>query len=95
MNKHDLITELADKTDITQAKAMEVLDAMTAIISTAISNGDDVRIVGFGTFTVIHRIATEGRNPRTGAVMKIPAKNMPKFKAGSALTEAVNKSGKK
>ena len=95
MNKNDLIAELADKAGLTKAKATETLDAMTAIISKALSYGADVRIVGFGTFTVVHRKATEGRNPRTGAVIKIPAKNRPKFKPGMALTAAVNKSSKK
>jgi len=95
MNKLELIDALAGKTDLTKAKAAEVLDAMTTIISKAIIRGDEVRIVGFGTFTVIHRKATEGRNPRTGAVIQISAKNKPKFKPGMALTEAVNKNSRK
>ena len=95
MNKNELVEELAHKTKLSKAKAAQVLEAFIAITSKAISNGNDVRLVGFGTFTVIHRKATEGRNPRNGAVIKIAAKNKPKFKPGLALTEAVNKVGKK
>ena len=95
MNKNELIAELADKTKLTKAKATEALDAFITVISKVISKGDEVRLVGFGTFTVVHRKATEGRNPRTGAVIKIAAKNKPKFRPGKALTEVVNKSGKK
>ena len=95
MNKLELVEALAGKTDLTKAKATEVIDAMTAIISKSISKGDNVRIVGFGTFTVVHRKATTGRNPRTGAVIKIAAKNKPKFKPGKALTEVVKKGSKK
>ncbi len=95
MNKNELIADLADKTDLTKAKAAEAIDAFIAIVSKSLSKGDEVRLVGFGTFGVVHRKATEGRNPRTGAVIKIPAANKPKFKAGKALAEAVNKSSKK
>ena len=95
MNKNELIAELADKCEITKAQAAECIDSFCAIVSKALSKGDEIRLVGFGTFGVVHRKATEGRNPRTGAVIKIPAANKPKFKAGKALAEAVNKSSKK
>ena len=95
MNKNELIAELADKTGVTKAKATETLDAFIAVVSKALSKGDEIRLVGFGTFTVVHRKATEGRNPRTGAVIKIAASNKPKFKPGKALTEAVKKNSKK
>lgn len=95
MNKNELIADLADKTDMTKAKAAEAVDAFIAIVSKSMAKGDEVRLVGFGTFCTVHRKATEGRNPRTGAVIKIPAANKPKFKAGKALAEAVNKSSKK
>jgi DNA-binding protein HU-beta len=95
MNKNELIAEVADKTGLTKAKAAETIDTFIAVVSRAMSKGDEVRLVGFGTFTVVHRKATEGRNPRTGAVIKIAATNKPKFKAGKALSEAVNKSGKR
>jgi DNA-binding protein HU-beta len=91
MNKNELIAEVAEKTDLTKAKAAEAIDAFIDVISAALSKGDEIRLVGFGTFTVVARKATEGRNPRTGAVIKIPASNKPKFKPGKALTDMVNK----
>lgn len=95
MNKNELIAEVADKSDLTKAKASEAIDAFIAVVSKALSKGDEIRLVGFGTFTVVHRKATEGRNPRTGAVIKIAASNKPKFKPGKALSEVVNKTSKK
>ena len=95
MNKNELIAEVADKTDLTKAKAAEAVDAFIAVISKSLSKGEEIRLVGFGTFTVVHRKATEGRNPRTGAVIKIAAANKAKFKAGKALTEVVNKNSKR
>ncbi|MEQ1790081.1 MAG: HU family DNA-binding protein [Rickettsiales bacterium] len=95
MNKNELIAEVAEISDLTKAKASEAIDAFIAVISKSLSKGDEIRLVGFGTFTVVHRKATEGRNPRTGAVIKIAASNKPKFKPGKALSEAVNKSPKK
>ena len=95
MNKNELIAEIAEQTELTQAKAAETVDAFIEIVSGAMAKGDEVRLVGFGTFCTVHRKATEGRNPRTGAVIKIPAANKPKFKAGKALAEAVNKNKKR
>ena len=95
MNKNELIAEVADQCDITKAKAAECVDAFCDIIAKSLSKGDEIRLVGFGTFTVSHRKATEGRNPRTGDAIKIAASNKPKFKAGKALSEQVNKSTKK
>lgn len=95
MNKNELIAEVADKTDLTKAKAAEVIDSFIAVVSKALAKGEEIRLVGFGTFAVVHRKATEGRNPRTGAVIKISASNKPKFKPGKALTEMVNKSSKR
>ena len=91
MNKNELIAEVADKCGITKASAAEVIDCCMSVISKSLSKGEEVRLVGFGTFTTVHRKATEGRNPRTGAVIKIPASNRAKFKAGKALSEMVNK----
>jgi DNA-binding protein HU-beta len=91
MNKNELIAELADKADLTKAKAAETLDELIAIISKSLAKGKEVRLVGFGTFTTVKRKATEGRNPRTGAVIKIAASNQPKFKPGKALKDTVNK----
>lgn len=95
MNKNELIAEIADAVDISKAKATEALDAFTDIIAKALASGDEIRLVGFGTFTVVSRKATEGRNPRTGAVIKIAATKQPKFRAGKALKDQVNKSKKK
>ncbi|MBV8938264.1 MAG: HU family DNA-binding protein [Alphaproteobacteria bacterium] len=95
MNKNELIAEVADAADLTKAKAAEAIDALIDIIARAMSKGDEVRLVGFGTFTTVQRKATEGRNPRTGAVIKIPASNKPKFKAGKQLSDIVNKSSKR
>ncbi|MEZ5690431.1 MAG: HU family DNA-binding protein [Rickettsiales bacterium] len=95
MNKNELIAEIADQADLTKAKASETIDAFISVVSKALSKGDEVRLVGFGTFTVTHRKATEGRNPRTGAVIKIAASKKPKFKPGKALSDAVNKPSRK
>jgi DNA-binding protein HU-beta len=95
MNKNELIAEIADATDLSKAKAAEALDAFTHIIAKALASGEEIRLVGFGTFAVMNRKATEGRNPRTGAVIKIAASRRPKFRAGKALKEQVNKGKKK
>lgn len=91
MNKQDLVTAVADKTDISKQKAAEAVEAMLDAIKATLKTGDDVRIVGFGTFTVSSRAATTGRNPRTGEPIKIAASKSPKFKAGKELKEAINK----
>ena len=91
MNKQDLVSKVADKADIPKAKAAAAVDAMIDTIKACLKKGDDVRLVGFGTFTVAKRAATTGRNPRTGQPIKIPASKQPKFKAGKELKEAVNK----
>ncbi len=95
MNKSELSAEIAERTELTKAKAAEALDAFIDIVSEAMSSGDEVRIVGFGTFAVVQRKATEGRNPRTGAVIKIAASKQPKFRPGKALKDQVNKAKKK
>ncbi len=95
MNKNELIAAISDRTGLPKARATKVIDVFLAAVSKAIAKGHDVRIVDFGTFTVVHRRATEGRNPRTGAVITIAAKKKPKFKPGKALTEAVNKASKR
>jgi DNA-binding protein HU-beta len=90
VNKNDLIDKVASSTGLTKADAGNALDAMLDGISGALAGGGEVRLVGFGTFSVGHRKATTGRNPRTGEPIDIPASNRPKFKAGKALKEAVN-----
>ena len=91
MNKQDLVSSVAEAADISKAKAALAVDAVIDAIKTSLKGGDDVRLVGFGTFTVAQRAATTGRNPRTGEPIAIPASKQPKFKAGKELKEAVNK----
>lgn len=93
MNKQDLISQIADSADISKQKAGVALDATLEAIRNSLKKGDDVRLIGFGTFSVANRAATTGRNPRTGEPIKIAASKQPKFKPGKELKEAVN--GKK
>ncbi len=90
MNKSELVDCIADKADISKADAARALDAAVDCITSALKNGDSVGIVGFGTFSVSHRAARMGRNPQTGQSIQISASNVPKFKAGKALKDAVN-----
>ena len=90
MNKNDLIASVADAAEISKADATKAVDAVLSSIAKSLKKGDEVRLVGFGTFSVSKRAATEGRNPRTGEKIKIPASKQPKFKAGKALKDAVN-----
>ena len=90
MNKNDLIAQVAGSTGMSKAEAGGALDAVLDGIGGALAGGGEVRLVGFGTFSVGHRKATTGRNPRTGEAIQIAASNRPKFKAGKALKEAVN-----
>lgn len=90
MNKNDLINNVAAAAGISKTAASSAVDAVFDSISSSLSKGGDVRLVGFGTFSVANRKATTGRNPRTGAAIKIPASKSPKFKAGKALKDAVN-----
>ena len=91
MNKQDLIEKVAQSADIPKTKAAEAVDAVIGAIKASLKKGDDVRLVGFGTFTVSPRAATTGRTPRTGEPIKIPASKQPKFKAGKELKQAINK----
>ena len=90
MNKNDLISQVADDAGLSKADATKAVDAVLDNIAGSLSNGGEVRLVGFGTFSVTHRKATTGRNPRTGEALQIKASNQPKFKAGKALKDAVN-----
>ena len=90
MNKNDLIAKVAQDARLTKGDASEAVEATLENIVQALSGGDEVRLVGFGTFSVTHRAASEGRNPRTGEPIQIPASKNPKFKAGKALKDAVN-----
>ncbi|MBO6503719.1 MAG: HU family DNA-binding protein [Kordiimonadaceae bacterium] len=90
MNKNDLIASVADAADLSKADAGKAVDAVFDAIAGALASGGDVRLVGFGTFSVANRAATKGRNPRTGEEIDIPASKQPKFKAGKGLKDAVN-----
>ena len=90
MNKNDFISQVADDAGLSKADATKAVDAVLDNIAGSLSNGGEVRLVGFGTFSVTHRKATTGRNPRTGESIQIKASNQPKFKAGKALKDAVN-----
>lgn len=94
MNKAELIEHIADSAGITKSQANMAMDAFTDGIVGALQKGDRVTLVGFGTFSVSERAARNGRNPQTGAVLKIKATKVPKFKAGKEFSTAV-KSGKK
>ena len=90
MNKTELVALVAQKAQMSKESAAEAVDATFDGIESALRSGDTVRIVGFGNFQVAHRKASNGRNPRTGEPIQIPASNIPKFKAGKALRVAVN-----
>ena len=90
MKKNDLVAEVAEKADLTKPAAQKAVDAMFDTIASALKKGDEVRIVGFGVFAVTKRAASEGRDPRTGNTIKIPAANVPRSRAGKPLKELVN-----
>lgn len=90
MNKNDLVSAVASSTGMSKADSAKAVEGVFGAISGALSSGGDVRIVGFGTFSVANRKATTGRNPRTGQAIQIPASKQPKFKAGKGLKDAVN-----
>jgi DNA-binding protein HU-beta len=89
MNKAELIEKVAATTDSTKAHTERVLDATIDIIRRSVKKGDEVKLVGFGTFTKQKRKARKGRNPQTGKEINIPARNVPKFVPGKALKDAV------
>ena len=93
MNKSELIDALAARADLTKAQAGKALDALLDVITATITAGEQVALIGFGTFKQALRAAREGRNPSTGAKLKIAAAKLPKFSAGAALKAAV--AGKK
>ena len=90
MNKLELIAAVAAKAEISKKDAEKAVKAGTDVIAEELKAGGKVQMVGFGTFEVSERAAREGRNPRTGATMKIEATRMPKFKAGKALKDMMN-----
>ena len=90
MNKAELIDSVAEAADLSKASAARAVDAVTDAIAEALKKDDQVAIVGFGTFSVRKRAARSGRNPRTGETINIKASNVPGFKPGKALKDAVN-----
>jgi DNA-binding protein HU-beta len=92
MNKQELVDAVAAKTGTTKAEAAETLDALISTITTAVTQGDTVQLIGFGSFSMGARAARVGRNPATGAEIQIPAAKTVKFTAGKAFKDAVNAS---
>ena len=90
MNKQELIATVADRAGLGKGEAIRAVEAVFDTISAALKKGDEVRLVGFGTFSLSRRKASEGRNPRTGEPMTIKASTQPKFKAGKLLKDHVN-----
>lgn len=90
MNKNDLVSKVADDAGLSKADAAKAVDAVFDSITASLKAGTEVRLVGFGTFAVAERAASEGRNPRTGEPITIKASKQPKFKAGKGLKDAVN-----
>lgn len=89
MTKADLVKKMADAGEITRTQAEKAVDSMVAAVSDALAAGEKVTLVGFGAFTVTERVGREGRNPRTGEKIQIPAAKTVKFKAGKTLSDKV------
>jgi DNA-binding protein HU-beta len=90
VNKSELVDAVAEEADLSKAAAARAVDAFTNAVARALKQGDQVSLVGFGTFLVTQRAARSGRNPQTGAAIDIEASAVPRFKAGKALKDAVN-----
>ena len=91
MNKSELVAHMAKEAGITQEQASKGIGALIGAVQNTLASGNDVVLVGFGTFSVSERKARTGKNPRTGEAVQIPAKRVPQFKAGKALKDAVEK----
>lgn len=90
MNKNELIAAVAEMSGLSRNDATKAVESLVDTVTSTLAKGDEVRLVGFGTFSVAKRKASTGRNPRTGEPMQIPASTQPKFKAGKGLKDAVN-----
>ncbi|NRB10318.1 MAG: HU family DNA-binding protein [Rickettsiaceae bacterium] len=90
MNKGEFVAYIADRNNCTKADATKIVDMFTEGITGAVGGGDDVLLVGFGSFYISNIKARDGRNPQTGATIKIPASRQPKFRAGQKLKDACN-----
>lgn len=91
MNKAELVAAIAEKSELSKKDAEKALKAFTEVVTEELKKGNKIQLVGFGTFEVAKRVAREGRNPQTGETMKIAASVAPKFKAGAALKNEINK----
>ena len=89
MNKNDLILAVAERAGLTKSSAAKAVDSTFDVIASALAKGDEVRLIGFGTFLTAQRKASEGRNPRTGAPLKIAASRVAKFRVGKGLKDQV------
>lgn len=90
MNKNELVASIAAEAGLTKTDAAKAVDAFVASVTKALKKGNEVRLIGFGTFLVNKRAATTARNPRTGATVKVAAKKVAKFRAGKSLQDALN-----
>ncbi|MGA7261313.1 MAG: HU family DNA-binding protein [Stellaceae bacterium] len=90
MNRNELVDTVSSKTDMKKSEASKAVDAVFDAIADALKGGDEVRLVGFGTFSVASRAASEGRNPRTGEKIQIAASKQAKFKPGKGLRDSLN-----
>ncbi|HZX79348.1 MAG TPA: HU family DNA-binding protein [Lysobacter sp.] len=90
MNKADFVAAIADAAELSRVEAANAVDAMVSVITKTLKKGENVTLVGFGTFEVRERAARQGRNPKTGETIEIAASKNPSFKAGKALKDAVN-----
>jgi DNA-binding protein HU-beta len=90
VNKNELIAAVANETGLERREAAKAVDSVFAVIAGALKGGDEVRLVGFGTFSVAERAASQGRNPRTGASISISASRQPKFRPGKQLKDTLN-----
>ena len=90
MNRMELVAAIAEKSELSKKDAEKALKAFTDVVAEELKKGEQIQLVGFGTFKVSERAAREGRNPQTGKTMKIAACKAPKFKAGKALKDAIN-----
>jgi DNA-binding protein HU-beta len=90
MNKNELVSAVAESANLSKGDAQSAVEAVFSVITGELKKGGDVRLVGFGNFTVSKRAASTGRNPQTGAEVQIPARTVPKFSAGKGLKDAVN-----
>ena len=89
MNKAELIERIAEEADVPKGEAQQHFEAFEQVVTEALKGGEEIRIAGFGKFSVRERKAREGRNPQTGERIKIPASKVPAFSAGNVLKEAV------